>query len=144
MSYVSMITLGVTDLDRATRFYEAVGWQRSPASVTGTVAFLVGDGPVVLGLFGRDDLATEAGVPPAAGPGRSVALAANQPSREAVDRFVELVAAAGGTVTAAPTATEWGGYGGYVTDPDGHLWEVAHNDGFPLAEDGTITVPRPI
>jgi catechol 2,3-dioxygenase-like lactoylglutathione lyase family enzyme len=141
MSYVSLVTLGVADLRRATAFYEALGWQRSPASVDDVVTFLRGSGGVALGLFGREDLAAEAGVPPAADTGRSVALAMNLPSAAEVVRVTEVAAAAGGRVTSAPRLADWGGTSAYVTDPDGHLWELAHNPGFPLAEDGSVDLP---
>ncbi|MTV24132.1 VOC family protein [Nitriliruptoraceae bacterium ZYF776] len=141
MDHVSLVTIGVRDLDRATAYYEALGWRRSSASVDGAVAFLSGHGSVALSLFGRDALAAEAGVPPASGAGRSLALAVNLPSEAAVDAYVAAAVAAGGRVTSPPTRAEWGGYSGYLTDPDGHLWEVAHNPGFPLADDGTVTLP---
>jgi uncharacterized protein len=138
--HVSLITLGVDDLERATRFYEAWGWRRSSASVEGTVTFLRG-GAVVLALFGRDALAVEAGVPAAvAGPG-SVALAMNLGDEAAVDAALEAAVAAGGTVTRPAERADWGGYSGYVTDLDGHLWEVAHNPGFPLLDDGRVQLP---
>ena len=95
MAHVSLITLGVDDLASATRFYEALGWQRSSASVDGEVAFLRG-GAVVLGLFGREDLAAEAGVPPGSGEGTSVALAMNVPSEAAVDETLATAVRAGG------------------------------------------------
>jgi uncharacterized protein len=140
MAHVSLITLGVDDLDAATRFYEALGWRRSSASVDGTVSFLRG-GALVLGLFGRRDLAAEAGVPPATGGGTSVALAANLPSEEAVDRMLADAEHAGGRITKPAERAEWGGYSGYVTDLDGHLWEIAHNPSFPLLADGSIRLP---
>lgn len=141
MAHVSLITLGVDDLDRATAFYEAWGWRRSSASVAGVVAFLDG-GTVALGLFGREDLAADAGVGIGA-PGEhgSVALAMNLASPDEVDDALRSAAAAGGRVTRPAAATEWGGYSGYVRDPDGHLWEVAHNPGFPLRDDGSVELP---
>lgn len=140
MPHVSLITLGVDDLDRATRFYEAWGWRRSSASVAGTVAFLRG-GAVVLALFARDDLAAEAGVAPAAaGPG-SVALAMNLADEGAVDASLDAAVAAGGRLTKPAERAVWGGYSGYVADPDGHLWEVAYNPGFPLLDDGRVQLP---
>jgi catechol 2,3-dioxygenase-like lactoylglutathione lyase family enzyme len=141
MDHVSLITLGVSDLDRATRFYEQVGWKRSAASVEGTVAFLRG-GAVVLALFGRDDLAADAavGVPSPRG-FAAVALAANLDSPEAVDAAMAAAEAAGGRITKPATRQDWGGYSGYVSDPDGHLWEVAHNPGFRLLPDGQIRLP---
>lgn len=141
MPHVSLVTLGVDDLAAATAFYTALGWQRSPASVDGTVAFLTG-GALVLGLFGRDALADEAQVELAtATTTGAVALAMNLPSEAAVDAFIATARGAGARVTAPPVRADWGGYSGYLTDLDGHLWEIAHNPGFPLASDGTITLP---
>ena len=141
MAHVSLVTLGVDDLDAATAFYEALGWTRSPASVEGTVAFLTG-GAVVLGLFGREALADEAGVEfGGARTTGAMALAINLPSPEAVDDVLATAADAGARITRPAVAADWGGYSGYLTDLDGHLWEIAHNPGFPLAADGTVTLP---
>ncbi len=140
MAHVSLITLGVGDLARATRFYTDLGWERADASVEGTVTFLRG-GAMVLGLFGRDDLAAESGVPPSPGDGTSVALAMNVPDETTVDEVLGTAERAGGTITRPAQRAEWGGYSGYFADLDGHLWEIAHNPGFPLAEDGTVTLP---
>ncbi len=122
---LSLVTLGVRDLARSRRFYEALGWTCSDA--TDTVAFYEVGG-VVLGLYGWDDLAADAQLPSADGSGfRGVTLAHNEPSRDDVDRAYAEFLAAGATVVKRPEPTEWGGYSGYVADPDGHLWEVAHN-----------------
>jgi uncharacterized protein len=140
MPHISLVTLGVADVERASRYYEALGWRRSAASVDGTVAFLEG-GTVALGLYGRRALAGEAGVDPPSRSTGAVALAMNVAGPAEVDEAMARAAAAGGTVTAPPVATDWGGYSGYVTDPDGHLWEVAHNPGFPLTDDGRVELP---
>lgn len=141
MAHVSLVTLGVDDLDASTTFHEAMGWVRSPASVDGEVAFLVG-GTVVLGLFGRDALAADAGLDDAGrGPG-GMALAMNLPSEAAVDQAVATARDAGAHVVKPPVRAAWGGYSGYITDLDGHLWELAHNPGFPLDDDGRVTLPR--
>lgn len=140
MAHVSLITLGVNDLDRATRFYEAMGWHASAASVDGTVSFLVG-GAVVLSLFGRDDLAVDAGVPPGPADRTSVALAMNVATEAAVDEALGTAFEAGGTISREAVRAEWGGYAGYFTDLDGHLWEVAHNPGFGLLPDGRVELP---
>ncbi|MCW2607671.1 MAG: hypothetical protein JWO60_2364 [Frankiales bacterium] len=129
-----MVTLGVADLDRARAFYEALGWQGQ--TVQGTVFFQAGG--LALVLWGREELAADSGVPHGTG---GFALAHNVRSRAEVDDLVAAAEAAGGTVTRRPAETSYGGYAGYVLDPDGHAWEVAHNAGFPLADDGTITVP---
>jgi len=141
LAHVSLVTLGVDDLERATTFYRAMGWERSGASVPGTVTFLRG-GAIVLGLYGREDLARDAGVAVTglAGSAR-VALAMNVDAEAAVDRALRDAEAAGGTVTRPAARAEWGGYSGYFADPDGHLWEVAHNPGFPLLADGRLRLP---
>jgi uncharacterized protein len=141
MAHISLITLGVDDLARATAFYTALGWEMSPASVPDVVTFLRG-GTVALALWGRDDLAADAVVAPDP-PGRhgNVALAMNLSSEAEVDGALAAAADAGGIVTKPATRTEWGGYSGYFADPDGHLWEVAHNPGFPLDADGRVTLP---
>jgi uncharacterized protein len=140
VAHVSLITLGVTDLARASRFYEALGWRRSDASVAGTIAFLRG-GAVVLALFGREALAEEAGVDlHAAGLG-PVALAMNVGAEATVDATLVAAEAAGGRITSAAERAEWGGYSGYFADPDGHLWEVAHNPTFRLLDDGRVVLP---
>lgn len=139
MGHVSLITLGVDDLERATSFYAALGWATSSASVPGVVTFLRG-GAVALGLYGRDALAAEAGTALAPAPG-TVALAVNLESAEEVDAFVATAESHGASVSAPPSRTDWGGYSGYLTDPDGHLWEVAHNPAWDLDADGRIELP---
>ena len=140
MAHVSLITLGVNDLAAATRFYEAMGWERSSASVQGTVAFLQG-GSVVLGLFGRDDLAADAGVAPSSSGAPGVAFAMNVATEGAVDDVLAAAARAGGSITRPARRTDWGGYSGYFQDLDGHLWEVAFNPGFELLADGRLVLP---
>jgi catechol 2,3-dioxygenase-like lactoylglutathione lyase family enzyme len=137
---VTLITLGVDDLERSLRFYrDGLGWRPSGASVEGDVAFFQAGG-LVLALWSREELARDAGLPTDDGWG-AVALAHNLPSREAVDRVVGELAAAGGRLLKAPVETDWGGYSGYVADPDGHPWEIAHNPFWPLADDGTVSLP---
>jgi uncharacterized protein len=140
VAHVSLITLGVDDLAGATRFYEAMGWRRSSASVDDTVAFLRG-GAVVLGLFGREDLAADAGVSAGSGGGPAVAFAMNVATELAVDETLAAAARAGGRISKAAQHTDWGGYSGYFEDLDGHLWEVAYNPGFGLMPDGRVLLP---
>ncbi|MGH3329031.1 MAG: VOC family protein [Streptomycetales bacterium] len=137
---VSLVTLGVSDLDRATAFYRGLGWPLSSASVPGVVSFFRTAGGL-LALFGRDDLAADAGVDPGVDPAaptgfRGVSLAVNVDDREQVDAALDQAVTAGGRLLKPGAATEWGGYSGYFTDPDGHAWEVAHNPGWPLGSDG--------
>jgi uncharacterized protein len=140
VAHISLITLGVDDVEQAAAFYAAMGWRRSAASVDGTVAFLAG-GAAVLSLFGREDLARETGVAPSTDGGSSVALAMNVRSEEAVDETLAAAVVAGGSVTRAARRADWGGYSGYFADPDGHLWEVAYNPGFALLPDGRVQLP---
>ena len=136
---VSLITLGVEDLARSKAFYEALGW--SGQEVEETVFFQAGGLAVV--LWGRDKLADDAGVDPLSGGAGfgGIALAQNVRSPGEVDAIVAAAEKAGGTVTRPPQPTSYGGYAGYFADPDGHLWEIAHNPGFTLAEDGALTLP---
>lgn len=137
---VTLITLGVKDLERAIRFYrDGLGWVPSAASQEGEIAFFQLNG-MVLGLWSRGLLAGDARVVDGGGWG-GIALAQNHGSREAVDAVVAAAVAAGASLLKAPEATEWGGYSGYVADPDGHAWEIAHNPYWPLAEDGSLTLP---
>jgi catechol 2,3-dioxygenase-like lactoylglutathione lyase family enzyme len=124
--HLSMITLGVRDLARAVAFYEAgLGLPRM-AFDSDAVAFFPLAG-AWLGLYGREALAQDAGVP-AAGSGFSgIALAHNVASREDVDATLAQAVAAGGTLVKPGQDVFWGGYSGYFADPDGHLWEVAWN-----------------
>jgi uncharacterized protein len=140
MAHISLITLAVDDLNASTRFYETMGLRRSSASVDGTVAFLRG-GAVVLGLFGREALAEDAGVAPSSDGGPAVALAMNVPNEQIVDETLDAAARAGGRISKAAHRTDWGGYSGYFEDLDGHLWEVAHNPGFRLMADGRVLLP---
>ncbi len=134
---VSLVTLGVRDIDSARRFYEHLGWRGD--TTEGTVFFQTGGMAVV--LWGAEQLADDAGVPvPADGFG-GVALAHNVRTRDDVDAVVVAVRQAGGTVTVEPHETFYGGYAAYFTDLDGHVWEVAHNPGFTIEADGSLTLP---
>jgi uncharacterized protein len=134
---ITLLTLGVTDLDVARRFYlDGLGWQ--PLLDAGEAVFLqVGPG-LVLSLYGRTDLAREAGT--AAGPVEPppFSLAHNVDSPEAVARVVEDLRAAGGTVVAEPVRASWGGVTAYVADPDGFRWEIAWNPGLVVQADGSV------
>ena len=122
---ISMITLGVQDLERSIAFYEhGLGFPRmdSPPSV----AFFTLNGSW-LGLYGHDALAEDATVSAQGGGFKGVTLAHNVESEAAVDAVVEQAVAAGATLIKKPQTVVWGGYSGYFADPDGHLWEIAHN-----------------
>jgi uncharacterized protein len=135
---VSLVTLGVSDVSRSRAFYEALGWRGQ--EMEETVFFQAGG--IVVVLWGRDTLARDCGRDGAGAAGFSgIALAHNVRSEAAVDEIVAAAERAGATVTRRPRPTFYGGYAGVFADPDGHHWEIAHNPGFPLAEDGTIRVP---
>lgn len=135
---VSLITLGVADLQRARVFYEWMGWRGQ--QVQETVFFQAGG--MVLALWGRSDLDRDIGASDLQRAGYGgVALAQNVRSAAEVDEILASAATAGAVVTRSPASTFYGGYAGYFTDPDGHVWEIAYNPGFTLAPDGTVTVP---
>jgi predicted lactoylglutathione lyase len=135
---VSLITLGVADLRRSCVFYEQLGWRGQ--EVEETVFFQAGGQALV--LWGRGKVATDAGIDDdricTFG---GIVLAHNVASREEVDRVMDAAKRAGGEVTKEPSETSYGGYAGFFRDPDGHVWEVAHNPGFTLHRDGTLTLP---
>ncbi len=139
----SLVTLGVADVTAATAFYRRLGWRQSSASMDGDITFISTPGGV-LALWRADLLAADAGVDPRTDPGfRGIALAINLASRDEVDAAIAAWEAAGGTVTHPAAAADWGGYSGYVADPDGHAWELAHNPFWPLDDRGLPTLPGP-
>ena len=127
---ISLITLGVRDLERMRRFYrDGLGLSERSQSNEG-VCFLQLRG-VVLALYGWDELAADAGLDPAGAGFRGLALAHNVESREAVDAVLVEAVSAGGTLVKPAGDTFWGGYTGYFSDPEGYLWEVAWNPFMP-------------
>ena len=123
--HVAVITLGTKDLERARRFYsEGLGW-RIQQEDDNWVCFLLGDGSSALALYPWDELADDATVPAAGDGFRGMTLAHNVRSKERVEEILAEAASAGGTVVKPAQPTSWGGYGGYFSDPDGYLWEVA-------------------
>jgi catechol 2,3-dioxygenase-like lactoylglutathione lyase family enzyme len=135
---VSLVTLGVDDLDRARRFYEALGWRSDTSRELDVVFFQAGG--MVLSLWGRDQLAEDSGVEQGDGYG-GVTLAHNVRSEPEVDAIIEAARAAGATITREPGPTFYGGYSGVFADPDGHPWEVAYNPRWRIGEDGGVTLP---
>ena len=133
---LSLLTLGVADLDASRRFYEALGWRETPRA-EGVVFFQAGG--MVVALWERAALAADSGVDDTGGWG-GITLAHNVSSPEAVDSVIEEARAAGATIAREPAATFWGGYSGVFIDPDGHPWEVAHNPYWTLADDGSISL----
>lgn len=130
---ISVVTLAVADLDRSRRFYEALGWDTAEVG-DAVVAFdLIGQS---LSLYGRDDLARDMGVDPAELGTGATTLACNVRAAADVQPVLAAFATAGGRVVADADELDWGGTVGYAVDPDGHVWEVAHNPFAPLAADG--------
>lgn len=136
---ISLITLGVHDLKRATAFYEALGWRRAAASQESVTFIQLGN--IVLGLFSRTELAKDAGVDDSASGFSGIALAYNARTEDEVDRAVALAVEKGGRLIKAPEKVFWGGYSGYFEDTEGHLWEVAHNPFFPMDDSGNLRLP---
>lgn len=129
---VSVLTLGVRDLDRAVAFYRALGWEPAPAP-EGVVFFQAGG--VVVALWDRAALEVDSCVEDSGGWG-GAALSYNVNSREEVDDVLDEAEAAGATIGRRGGGTFWGGYSGVFIDTEGHPWEVAHNPFWSVTEDG--------
>ncbi|MFE9643185.1 VOC family protein [Streptomyces sp. NPDC006365] len=135
---ISLVTLGVSDVTRSRTFYEALGWRGQ--EIEETVFFQAGG--LALVLWGREKLAADCGLTDGAAAGfGGIALAHNVRSDAEVDDLLTAAERAGATVTKPAATNVVGFYSGAFTDPDGHAWEIAHNPGFTLAEDGSLTVP---
>lgn len=132
---VNLITLGVGDLARARRFYEALGWTTGAEPDDDVIFFQAGD--MVLALWDRARLAEDSCVVDTGGWG-GVTPALNLGSPEEVDSATEEARAAGATIGREPAETFWGGYSAVFVDPDGHPWEIAHNPHWTLTPDGGV------
>jgi uncharacterized protein len=135
---LSLVTLGISDLNRSRKFYEALGW-KTGAEEADDVAFFQA-GCMVVSLWDRGKLAEDSVVTDGGGWG-GVALAYNTRSNEEVDEVIEEARAAGATIGREPGETFYGGYSGIFIDPDGHPWEVAHNPRWTITEDGATILP---
>jgi uncharacterized protein len=134
---VTVITLGVHDLARTRRFYEALGWETSAKPDDEVVFFQAGD--MVLSLWDRAKLAEDSCVEDAPGWG-GVTLALNVDSREEVNVVTEEARAAGAAIGREPGETFWGGYSSVFLDPEGHPWEIAHNPHWTLTPNGGVSL----
>ncbi len=136
---ISIVTLGVDDLERSRTFYEALGWEVAGAAGDEICWFKTADS--YLGLFDRESLARDAGLrsEPTAEFG-GITLAINVESVAAVDAAFEAAEGAGARILKPAERAGWGGYSGHFADPDGHPWEVAYNPSFPIGADGRITI----
>ena len=137
---ISLITLGVADLARSCAFYEGLGWTRSFEAAEGIPFFQVGG--LAFSLYPRDHMARDIDVS-AEGSGFSgFVLSHNTRAQEEVDAVLEEAEQAGASIVRGAADQFWGGYAGCFADPDGHLWEVAWNPHFEMADDGSITLPE--
>jgi catechol 2,3-dioxygenase-like lactoylglutathione lyase family enzyme len=134
---VSLITLGVADLERSRTFYEALGWTTGAEPGADIVFFQAGC--MIVSLWDRSELAADSGVEDGGGWG-GITLAHNVGSPEEVDRAIDEARAAGARIAREGAETFWGGYSGAFVDPDGHAWEVAHNPHWTLGADGSISL----
>ncbi len=137
---ITLVTLGVADVAASTAFYENLGFSRSSASNDNVTFFHMAG--TVLGLFGRAELAKDAGVEDSKPGFAGVTLAHNLNSRDEVDAAYAHALACGAKPVKQPHEVFWGGYSGYFADPDGHLWELAHNPFMPLGGDGHMVLPE--
>lgn len=137
---VGAVTLGVGDLGRGRRFYEALGWTTNAAADDDVVFFQAGE--MVVALWDRARLAADSCVEDAPGWG-GVTLALNVGSPAEVDEVTEEARAAGARIGREPAETFWGGYSSVIVDPDGHPWEIAHNPHWTITDDGGVRLAGP-
>jgi predicted lactoylglutathione lyase len=132
---VNLITLGVSDLGRARRFYDALGWGTGAGPEDDVVFFQAGE--MVVALWDRARLGEDSCVEDGGGWG-GITLALNLGSPAEVDATIEEARSAGASIGREPAETSWGGYSGIFTDPDGHPWEIAHNPHWTITDDGGV------
>jgi catechol 2,3-dioxygenase-like lactoylglutathione lyase family enzyme len=135
---LSLVTLGVGDLEASVAFYAALGWEVANDVEAQDVAFFQA-GPMAIALWHRDELAADSTVEDPGGWG-GVTLAHNVGSPDQVDAVLAEAESAGATIGRPGAETVWGGYSGIFIDPDGHPWEVAHNPHWKIGEDGSIEI----
>ena len=135
---VSLVTLGVRDLQRSVAFYRALGW--TPRVDEHDDVFFFPAGGLVVALWSRSELAQDSCVADTGGWG-GITLAHNVRSAAEVDAALSQAQEAGARLGRNGAATPWGGYSGVFLDPDGHPWEVAHNPAWPLRDDGSVELP---
>jgi len=140
---LTAVTLGVRDLQTSARFYEALGFQRKFRATGDEIVFLDGGG-VVLALWDWDKLAEDAVLPAQIRPQtfRGATFAWNCATPAEVDEVFAKAIRAGAGSLRKPETTDYGGYRGYFSDPDGHAWEVVKAPGFTFTEDGRLILPE--
>jgi catechol 2,3-dioxygenase-like lactoylglutathione lyase family enzyme len=134
-----LVTLGVADVERAAKFYEALGMKRQVKKAEGVAFFDAGG--VVISLYGREALERDAGLEGSKSGFGGSSLAFNVSSEKAVDDALNAAENAGAKVLKQGHRVFWGGHIGYFRDPDGHVWEVAHNPQFAFNEHGQLVLP---
>jgi uncharacterized protein len=135
---ISLVTLGVSDLEVSRRFYvDGLGWK--PAYEDKEVIFFQAGG-IIFSLFLREHLAADCAVDPKTFGRAAMALAHNVRAKSEVDPLLKRAQDAGATILKPAREASWGGYSGYFADLDGFAWEVAWNPGWPLAEDGSVSL----
>jgi predicted lactoylglutathione lyase len=139
-AHISLITLGVADVAKATSFYERLGFVRSKRASQESVSFFQA-GPVVLALWGRDAQRDDAQAAELWTGNGGIAVAQKLTSEAEVDAMMARAEAAGARILKPAAKTFWGGYDGYFADLDGHVWEVAFNPFWELDEDGRVKLP---
>jgi predicted lactoylglutathione lyase len=136
---LTVVTLGVQDMTRSRAFYEALGFRRS-SSPKGIV--FMDAGAVVLALYRRKLLADDANILSEGSGFGGVTFARNVGSKAEVDAAFEVAKSAGATVLRPAREAFWGGYSGYLADPDGHVWEVVYNPHWTLDSEGGVVLPK--
>ncbi|HKQ55843.1 MAG TPA: VOC family protein [Methyloceanibacter sp.] len=138
---VTLITLTVADIAKATRFYESLGFVKSRSASEVEVSFFRAGG-IVLSLWDRKEQIQDANAGTLWDGNGGIVVAQNVASAAEVDALLAKAKAAGARILKPGTETSWGGYNGYFADPDGHLWELAHNPHWDLTEDGRLVLPE--
>lgn len=134
---MSLVTLGVKDLQKSIAFYrDGLGWKTDAKAGDGVAFFQLAG--IILSLFSRAELAKDAGMPAEGSGFPGITLAHNVGSEAEVDEVLKTAVKAGAKLLKPASKTFWGGYSGYFTDPDGHLWEVAHNPFWRIGDDGRV------
>jgi uncharacterized protein len=137
---ISLVTLGVRSVRRSVSFYrDVLGWKTQYVEGDPIAFFQLN--AMILGIYGHKALAKDANVSARGRGFRGVTLAHNVRSRQEVDKVFAQIKRRGGRLVKPPKVAEWGGYSGYFSDPDGHLWEVVHNPGWKLDKNGSVVLP---
>lgn len=136
---MTLVTLGVADLPRAQAFYSGWGWIPHPGAPEGLALFQMNG--TALALFALDALAADQDRPVSALGTGAATFAQNGADEDEARAIYDAAIAAGATPLRPPRRADWGGLSGYVADPDGHVWEIAHNPFWPLDASGNLALP---